>query len=51
MINEFYKGFQVYKKRLLKYRALFIIDDTQKIVDVYKIAPRGEAYKDWRLYK
>lgn len=45
--NEFYKGLQVYKKRLLvKFRALFIIDDERLVVELFKVAPRGEAYKD-----
>lgn len=45
--NEFYKGLQAYKKRLLvKYRALFVIDDGNLIVEIFKIASRGEVYKD-----
>lgn len=45
LINQIHKGLQVYKKRLSKYRALFIIDDTNLVVEVFKIGSRGDIYK------
>jgi mRNA interferase RelE/StbE len=35
---------EIYRLRIGGYRALFVIENTSIIV--YKIAPRGEAYKD-----
>lgn len=45
VINETYEGYQVYKKRIGDYRALFIIKEDDVVVVVHKLAPRGGAYK------
>lgn len=38
-------GFQVYKKRLGKHRALFIINEINNTVFVFDISERGRSYK------
>lgn len=47
VINQYFDGRQVYKKRLLgpKYRALFTINDEAVIVDIFEIGSRGGIYK------
>lgn len=44
--TEFYHGLQAYKKRIGDIRIVFIINDTDIVIEIFKADNRGQVYKN-----